>query len=46
MTAKVKVWAIRVDVAEPAIPIFGKGPIPMISMGFKMTSSPTAKSEK
>ena len=36
--ARVIPWQIRVAEADPAMPIFGKGPKPVINMGLRITS--------
>lgn len=40
------VWPMSVEVAEPAMPSSGKGPMPRISSGLSTTSSTTASAMK
>ncbi len=39
-------WPIRVEQAEPAMPSFGNGPMPRISIGFRVMSRITASTRK
>ena len=46
IAARVIVCDTSVDVAEPAIPILGNGPMPMIRIGLSTMSSPTCSRAK
>ncbi len=46
MAITLTVWPISVDMAEPAMPSSGNGPMPRISSGLSTISSTTASAMK